>query len=83
MRRNEPIGSSLSCYVDGRDMEPIISHNLSLIYVSWGAYPTFEDIIVSNSAKSANERGGLIDVPKAENTHLRRENVSGVRRGVV
>ena len=46
VRRNEPIGSSLSCYVDGRDMEAIISHNLSLIYVSWGAHPTFEDIIV-------------------------------------
>ena len=31
---------------------------------------------------SASERGGLIDVPKAENTHLRRENVPGAGRGV-
>ena len=37
------------------------------IVVSSGGYFTYAAILSSNSVKSANERGGLIDVPKAEN----------------
>ena len=58
-------------------MQAIKPERNRCIVVVFDAYIIYSDVCISNKATSASERGGLIDVPKAENTHLQRENVSG------